>query len=95
MDYEKKFWTTKDTLNYQNYSEKKLLKNNRTIRTFKFKKPFLLKVKNNKIKNKDDIHYVIPLFFVSTNYPKGFYKGITGFKSIFVFNDEDIIEIIK
>ena len=88
MDCEKKFWTIKDTSNYKNYTEKDVFRKKRVVRTFKFEKPFLLKVEKN-----ENFCYVIPLFFVSTNYPNGFYKGITGGKSIFVFNDDDIVEV--
>jgi len=91
MEYEKKFWTIKDTLNYKHYSEKDVLKKKSVVRTFKFQKSFLLKVK----KNSENSCYVIPLLFVSSNYPRGFYKGITGSKSMFVFYDEDILEVIK
>ena len=88
MEYEKKFWTIKDTSNYKNYSEKDVFRKKSVVRTFKFEKSFLLKVEKT-----ESFCYVIPLFFVSTNYPSGFYKGITGGKSIFVFNDDDIVEV--
>ena len=64
----KKFWTFKDTQNYSYVKELRMLGKPDVLRTFIFKKSFLLEI------HKDgETHYVIPTKFVSKVFPDGFY----------------------
>lgn len=86
---ENKFWTIKDTLNYKKYTEGEVFKKKKVARTFEFETSFLLRVKNN-----GSFCYVIPLAFISSNYPRGFYKGLAEDGKILTFNDCDIDEVL-
>lgn len=81
-----KFWSFSDTKNYKNLLQ---IVEPRVIRTFKFSKSFLLKIKNSKSK---EIQYVMPLYFVSHEWPRGFYVCINKDTT---FIDQDIIEMVE
>lgn len=87
----KKFWSFKDTKNYK--SVKKI--SDSTIRTFVFEKSFLLQVLIiDRYTQKEEEIYVIPLTFISNNFPYGHYVGIGKDSNSIHFCDEDIERVI-
>ena len=85
----KKFWTFKDTQNYSYVKELRMLGKPDVLRTFIFKKSFLLEI------HKDgETHYVIPTKFVSKVFPDGFYESIGEIKERKIwFTEQDIKKI--
>ena len=84
----KKFWTFKDTSNYSYIKENDfyMLGKPDVYRLFKFKRSFLLEVNIN-----GENHYVIPIKFVSREFPKGHYVGVGELKERRIsFTDNDI-----
>lgn len=81
-----KFWSFKDTKNYKDLLQ---IVDSDVVRTFNFSKSFLLKIKNSKSK---EIQYVIPICFVSFEWPRGFYVCLDKDTR---FIDQDIIEMVE
>ena len=77
----KKFWSFKDTKTHKNV---KFITNDNVIRTFVFKKSFLLKINSNNTSK-----YVIPYKFMSSKWPLGFYTGLSE-DQIITFTDKEI-----
>ena len=85
----KKFWSFKDTKKHKKLNEKLLSRH--AIRFFVFDKSFLLQVKCKE--NLNTSQYVIPYKFMSNEWPKGFYTGLSD-NGIINFTDSDIIRVI-
>ena len=87
----KKFWSFKDTSNYNYIKDNNsyMLGKPDVFRIFKFKRAFLLEVDIN-----GENHYTIPVKFVSREFPKGHYIGIGEIKERRIsFTDNDIKNI--
>ena len=87
-----KFWTLKDTTNYNTTKIKDLFNSPDVVRIFYFKKPFLLKVKLRRLNNEEV--YVSPTRFMSQFFPLGSYQCVYQNEK-FSFTEDDIIEIIN
>ena len=87
-----KFWSFQDTTNYSHIKKAYMLGKSDVVRTFYFKKSFLLEVSIM-----GDIHYVIPLKYVSNNFPNGHYSGFSrNFShSVITFMDIDIRKVLN
>ena len=84
-----KFWTFKDTQNYSYVKDLYMLGKPDVLRTFIFKKSFLLEVYKD-----GETHYVIPTKFVSQVFPKGFYESVGEIKERKIwFTEQDIKRI--
>ena len=83
-----KFWSFKHTINHRSL---KKIDNAKVVRTFTFKKSFLLLVINSETGLEE---YVIPHRFISQNWPRGYYSTKTSEK-IITFTDQDIISVIE
>ena len=83
-----KFWSFKDTTKHESL---KKIDDTKTIRTFTFKKSFLLLVINSETGLEE---YVIPHRFISHSWPRGFYNTKVSEK-IKTFTDQDIISVIE
>lgn len=87
-----KFWSFKDTKSHRNIKINE--QNKKTIRIFKLKKSFLLKVSLEKHDCENEIIYVIPSRYVSCIWPEGFYTAY--YKNrIISFVDENIIKVVQ
>lgn len=90
-----KFWSFKDTKNYKNI--KKINENNNVIRTFIFDKNFLLEILlfDSEHKPKENSEYVVPIQYVSHNFPNGYYKALGGNNDLICFTDANILSVFK
>ena len=86
----KKFWDFKHTRSHKNLKSENIKPD--VIRTFTFKKSFLLEIKHEEEKKYSK--YVIPYMFMSNTWPYGFYTGISG-DIVVSFTDDDIISVIS
>ena len=87
-----KFWSFKDTANYNHIKKARMLGKPDVVRIFYFKKSFLLEVSLM-----GELHYVIPLKYVSRNFPDGHYSGISrNFRhNIITFSDSNIRKVLN
>ena len=84
-----KFWSFKDTQNYSYIKELYMLGKPEVLRTFIFKKSFLLEISID-----GETHYVIPTKFVSKDFPSGFYESVGEIKERkLCFLEQDIKKI--
>ena len=83
-----KFWSFSDTTNHK---EMILSSKDKVIKEFVFRRSFLLEIKNESTQKK---YFVLPLSFISTAWPKGYYIGFSEDINI-SFTDEDIINVIN
>lgn len=90
-----KFWSFKDTKNYKNTKSIPDHKKN-TARLFIFEKSYLLDVNISVYSgNKTSYRaYVIPLEYVSHNFPYGYYKATGPDQQLVTFSDVDIVRVL-
>jgi hypothetical protein len=80
-----KFWSLKDTFNYKNH---RVIKKKSSVGVFLFETSFLLEIMHgNKIK------HVIPIKFVSSNFPMGIYTSLGPDNCHIHFSDQDILKV--
>lgn len=82
-----KFWSFKDTTNYKR--TKSINDRKSIVRTFVFDKSFLLQVK----KYDGNIYYVMPIRFMSYDFPDGSYVGLSNKLNVH-FTDSEIISVV-
>tara|TARA_Y100000992_G_scaffold281848_1_gene229912 strand:+ start:965 stop:1246 length:282 start_codon:yes stop_codon:yes gene_type:complete len=87
-----KFWSFQDTTNYRHIKKAYMLGKSDVVRTFYFKKSFLLEVSIM-----GDMHYVIPIKYISRNFPNGHYSGFSrsSRQNVITFSDSDIRKVLN
>jgi hypothetical protein len=85
-----KFWSFSDTKNYKYTNQIKAI-NDKVVRTFLFDKSYLLEIQRYRWDyKKEKKQYVVPIRFMTNNFPDGWYVDINNE----CFIDDEIINVI-